>query len=145
MTGLTWSSSCVKHKWNDLWKCHVPSIICNCTCCQPVSLLTPLGNKHRDLPVAPPPKHLHGQRYSSTGENSMEAVTVGRGREQKKKKEEKAQKRHGEKKNTALSIKFDDISKFGFCFCMRVWIGVWVTRCSCSQREGCGFDSRLQK
>lgn len=52
-----------------------------CTCCEPVSLLTPLRNKDCDLPVTPPPKRLHGQRYSSTGEEPMETVTGEMGTE----------------------------------------------------------------
>lgn len=53
------------------------------TCCEAVSLLTPLRDKHGDLPVASPPKRLHGQRYPSTREEPVKAVTAGRrGREE---------------------------------------------------------------
>lgn len=57
--------------------------MCIATCCQSVSLLTPLRHKHCDLPVAPPPEHLHGQSDSSAGKNTMEAVTVVKERENK--------------------------------------------------------------
>lgn len=49
---------------------------CTCTCRESVSLLTPLRHKNCDLPVSPPPKRLHGQCYSSTGEEAMKAMTA---------------------------------------------------------------------
>ena len=50
-----------------------------CTCCEPVSLLTPLRDEHGDLPVAPPPKGLHSERYSSTGEEPVKTVPAETG------------------------------------------------------------------
>lgn len=48
------------------------------TCCEPVSLLTPLWDKHCDVPVATPPKHLHSECYSSTGKEPMKAMAEER-------------------------------------------------------------------
>lgn len=53
------------------------------TCCEPVSLLTPLWDKHCDVPVATPPKHLHSQCYSSTGKEPMKAMAEEREVEKK--------------------------------------------------------------
>lgn len=48
------------------------------TCGEAVPLLAPLGDEDGDVPVAPPPKRLHGQRDSPAGEEPVEAVTAER-------------------------------------------------------------------
>lgn len=46
------------------------------TCCESVSFLTPLRDKHGDLPVASLPECLHGQSDATTGEEPMKAMTA---------------------------------------------------------------------